>query len=127
MTKSYLIVQRIEAAGTAGDEVQDKTTLEHKVRGFLARWGLNLNYKDAASDLYNRDRHNAGNIFTLSPARTRDGPDTETRSGASGGKVSIGKSTVMAQRKQGSFETLVPKHRKNCECCPGHYLSTSVY
>ena len=19
------------------------------------------------------------------------------------------------------------KHRKNCECCPGHYLSTSVY
>ena len=20
-----------------------------------------------------------------------------------------------------------PKHRKNCECCPGHYLSTSVY
>ena len=21
----------------------------------------------------------------------------------------------------------VSKHRKNCECCPGHYLSTSVY
>ena len=21
----------------------------------------------------------------------------------------------------------VLKHRKNCECCPGHYLSTSVY
>ena len=21
----------------------------------------------------------------------------------------------------------VIKHRKNCECCPGHYLSTSVY
>ena len=20
----------------------------------------------------------------------------------------------------------LPKHRKNCECCPGHYLSTSV-
>ena len=19
------------------------------------------------------------------------------------------------------------KHHKNCECCPGHYLSTSVY
>ena len=19
------------------------------------------------------------------------------------------------------------KHRKNCECCPGYYLSTSVY
>ena len=19
------------------------------------------------------------------------------------------------------------KHRKNCECCPGHYMSTSVY
>ena len=23
--------------------------------------------------------------------------------------------------------TYVHKHRKNCECCPGHYLSTSVY
>ena len=23
--------------------------------------------------------------------------------------------------------TLSKKHRKNCECCPGHYLSTSVY
>ena len=23
--------------------------------------------------------------------------------------------------------TLYSKHRKNCECCPGHYLSTSVY
>ena len=22
---------------------------------------------------------------------------------------------------------LFEKHRKNCECCPGHYLSTSVY
>ena len=22
---------------------------------------------------------------------------------------------------------LIYKHRKNCECCPGHYLSTSVY
>ena len=22
---------------------------------------------------------------------------------------------------------LQTKHRKNCECCPGHYLSTSVY
>ena len=22
---------------------------------------------------------------------------------------------------------LLSKHRKNCECCPGHYLSTSVY
>ena len=21
----------------------------------------------------------------------------------------------------------ISKHRKNCECCPGHYLSTSVY
>ena len=21
----------------------------------------------------------------------------------------------------------VKKRRKNCECCPGHYLSTSVY
>ena len=21
----------------------------------------------------------------------------------------------------------VKKHRKNCECCPGHYLFTSVY
>ena len=40
-----MIVQRIEAAGTAGDEGQDKTTLEHKVRGFLARWGLNPNIK----------------------------------------------------------------------------------
>ena len=45
MTKSYLIVQRIEAAGTAGDEVQDKTTLEHKVRRFLARRGLKPNIK----------------------------------------------------------------------------------
>ena len=25
--------------------MQDKTTLEHKVRGFLARWGLNPNIK----------------------------------------------------------------------------------
>ena len=40
-----MIVQRIEAAGTAGDEVQDKTALEHKVRGFLARWGLSPNKK----------------------------------------------------------------------------------
>ena len=23
--------------------------------------------------------------------------------------------------------TFEMKHRKNCECCPGHYLSTSVY
>ena len=23
--------------------------------------------------------------------------------------------------------TVCKKHRKNCECCPGHYLSTSVY
>ena len=23
--------------------------------------------------------------------------------------------------------TWIEKHRKNCECCPGHYLSTSVY
>ena len=74
--------------------------------------GIEPQYKDAAADLFNRDRHNAGNIFTLSPARTRDGPDTETRSGASGGKVSFGKSTVMAQRKQGSFETLVTKKKK---------------
>ena len=21
----------------------------------------------------------------------------------------------------------IKKHRKKCECCPGHYLSTSVY
>ena len=29
-----------------------------------------------------------------------------------------------------NFLTMVKflaKHRKNCECCPGHYLSTSVY
>ena len=25
------------------------------------------------------------------------------------------------------FDIFVIKHRKNCECCPGHYLSTSVY
>ena len=40
-----MIVQRIEAAGTAGDEAQDKPALEHKVREFLARWGLNPNIK----------------------------------------------------------------------------------
>ena len=22
---------------------------------------------------------------------------------------------------------IIKKQRKNCECCPGHYLSTSVY
>ena len=25
------------------------------------------------------------------------------------------------------FVIFYTKHRKNCECCPGHYLSTSVY
>ena len=25
------------------------------------------------------------------------------------------------------FCVLKQKHRKNCECCPGHYLSTSAY
>ena len=25
------------------------------------------------------------------------------------------------------FELSGIKNRKNCECCPGHYLSTSVY
>ena len=25
------------------------------------------------------------------------------------------------------FCLFVTKHRKNCECCPGQYLSTSVY
>ena len=25
------------------------------------------------------------------------------------------------------FVFVCKKHRKNCECCPGHYLSTSVY
>ena len=25
------------------------------------------------------------------------------------------------------YKRLKHKHRKNCECCPGHYLSTSVY
>ena len=24
-------------------------------------------------------------------------------------------------------DAFLSKHRKNCECCPGHYLSTSVY
>ena len=30
----------------------------------------------------------------------------------------------------GKFQLMkffILKHRKNCECCPGHYLSTSVY
>ena len=26
-----------------------------------------------------------------------------------------------------SSEPISVKNRKNCECCPGHYLSTSVY
>ena len=30
-------------------------------------------------------------------------------------------------RSVGRGMPCLAKHRKNCECCPGHYLSTSVY
>ena len=41
---------------------------------------------------------------------------------------------VLAGKKKGLKKTseshtgpLLIKHRKNCECCPGHYLFTNVY
>ena len=30
-------------------------------------------------------------------------------------------------RQNRKYTPSILKHRKNCECCPGHYLSTSVY
>ena len=32
---------------------------------------------------------------------------------------------TLQKKEKKSYYNL--KHRKNCECCPGHYLSTSVY
>ena len=38
-----------------------------------------------------------------------------------------GYSYLKSTREELSDGTLMLKHRKNCECCPGHYMSTSVY
>ena len=35
--------------------------------------------------------------------------------------------STVAIPDDGTPKGTIKKHRKNCECCPGHYLSTSVY
>ena len=41
-------------------------------------------------------------------------------------KVFNEKTTIYEQLEIHNHKIYI-KHRKNCECCPGHYLSTSVY
>ena len=39
----------------------------------------------------------------------------------------IKKMFFFMNQSNGHQYPFIIKHRKNCECCPGHYLSTSVY
>ena len=41
-------------------------------------------------------------------------------------RVAVIAYTCMMEKKP-TLANFKKKHRKNCECCPGHYLSTSVY
>ena len=43
------------------------------------------------------------------------------------GKKTFGFQNQLKIARVNNDKTLLRKHRKNCECCPGHYLSTSVY
>ena len=76
---------------------------------------------------------------TLSPGgRVFNWPNVQITSDAvTGGKQSEGQnwnahnSSYTVSKKWENIEQSVVyverKHRKNCECCPGHYLSTSVF
>ena len=40
-------------------------------------------------------------------------------------KIKVPRQGTLASSRK--YDNISKKHRKNCECCPGHYLSTSVY
>ena len=85
--------------------------------------GLDLSFSFVAAPSFcrsERQRVFVQRITTLPKKRNKEGAHSHTHPHKSG-------SILAKMLSRDMFVLIKNKHRKNCECCPGHYLSTSVY